>query len=70
MALFYVTGLEFFSVMEVRGWFCGFAGFLKGVLGKEGVSVWFFDGGFVVDCVVDMDAKQRSFGRLKMRHDS
>jgi hypothetical protein len=40
------------------GWFCGFAVFLRGVLEKEGVWVWCFDGEFVVECVVEVDWKQ------------
>jgi hypothetical protein len=43
--------------------------FLEGCFGKEGVWVWCFDGEFVVECVVEMDWKQRTFWQLKMRHD-
>jgi hypothetical protein len=31
--------------------------------------VWCFDGEFVVECVAEMDWKQRAFWRLKMRHE-
>lgn len=31
--------------------------------------MWCFDGEFVVECVVEMERKQRTFWRLKMRHD-
>ena len=42
--------------------------FLRGALEKEGVWVWCFAGEFVVECVADVDAEQRTFWRLKMRH--
>jgi hypothetical protein len=47
---------------------CGFAVVLRGVLGEGGVSVWCFDGEFVVECVAEMDARQCTFLRLKIRH--
>jgi hypothetical protein len=42
--------------------------FWRGVLGKEGVWVWCFDGEIVVECVADVVAKQWTFSRQKMRH--
>jgi hypothetical protein len=53
-------------------WVVGFVvlrRFLRGVLEKEGVWVWCFDGEFVVECVANVDAEQRTFWWLKMRHD-
>jgi hypothetical protein len=58
MELFYVTVFRFFcGWCEVVG-FVVLRCFLKGVLEKEGVWVWCFDGEFVVECVVEMDRKQ------------
>jgi hypothetical protein len=58
MGLFYVTVFGFFLWVVLGGWFCGFTAFLRGVLEKEGVWVWCFDGESVVECVADVDAKQ------------
>jgi hypothetical protein len=43
--------------------------FFRGVLGKDGVSVWCFDGDFVVECVAEVESKQCTFRRLKRRQD-
>jgi hypothetical protein len=43
--------------------------FFEGCFGKRGCLVWCFDGEIVVECVADVDAKQRVFGGLTMRHD-
>jgi hypothetical protein len=67
MELFYVTVFGFFLGVVWGGRFRGFAVFFEGVLEKEGVWVWCFDGEFVVECVVEMDRKQRTFRRLKIR---
>jgi hypothetical protein len=45
--------------------FCDFAVVFGGVLGKEGVSLWCFGGEFVVECVAEMDARQRIFSPTK-----
>jgi hypothetical protein len=50
--------LDFFLWVVLGGWFCGFTAFLRGVLEKEGVWVWCFDGESVVECVADVVAKQ------------
>jgi len=49
---------KFFLRLEVRAAFCGFALFLRGVLGKSVFLAWCLDGDFVVDCMADVDAKQ------------
>jgi len=58
MGLFYVTVFGFFLWVVRRERFRGFMVFLRGVLEKEGVWVWCFDGEFVVKCVVEVDVKQ------------
>jgi hypothetical protein len=55
---------------RVGGWsFVILLWFLKGVSGKVGVWLWWLDGEFVVECVAEMDARQCTFRRRKMRHD-
>jgi hypothetical protein len=58
MGLFYVTVFGFFFVGGVGGLVLWFTAFLRGVLEKEGVWVWCFDGESVVECVADVVAKQ------------
>jgi hypothetical protein len=41
--------------MVADEFFCGFTGFLRGVLRKMVCTTWFFCGELVVDCVVIVD---------------
>jgi hypothetical protein len=69
MGLFYVSVFVFICGWSGGIYFCDFMEFLRGVLGNEGVWRWCFAGVSVVECVASVEAKQRTFGRLKMRHD-
>jgi hypothetical protein len=68
MALFYVTFLQVFFLMEFRGKFCGFAGVFEGGSEKTMVLVWCFGGEFVVDCMAVVVVWEPTFRSRKMRH--
>jgi hypothetical protein len=65
MRLFYVSVFGFFLGVMRGARFCGFVEFLRVVFGKDGFWVWWFDGEFVVECVAEVDGKQRVFWRPK-----
>jgi hypothetical protein len=47
-----------------------FAGVFEGYFGKSGALEWFFDGVFVVNCMVNVDMKRSLFHPRKIRHAS
>jgi hypothetical protein len=51
------------------GFLC-FAGVFEGYFGKNGALGWFFDGVFVVNCMVNVDRKRSLIRPQKMRHAS
>jgi len=62
MALFYVTSFFSFFPGWTRAEMSGFSCVFEGVLEKAGVSTWWFDGVFVVECGVIVDRRCMSYG--------
>jgi hypothetical protein len=58
MRLFYVSVFENFLWVVRWARFCSFVEFLRGVFGKDGVWMWWFDGEYVVEGVAEVVGRQ------------